>query len=462
MDSVSGPPILHAFSLKTLASSSYYLISRSLSPFTPLARNTILTALQRAIVVGYLEIEESGETYQFGRPEKGSNHVRFSVKNEAFWTQVLLRGDLGFSEAYMVGDIELDPETLGNLWLDNESGMTRIPSIFNRAITALSGLSNAFFGQTRANARLNVISSYDQSNEMHKAFLSKDMMFSCALWSDEEGGIHGDLHPRPDSHPAELEAAQLRKIHHVLRKARVQPGQRIFEVGTGWGALAIEAARTYGCEVDTFTLSIEQKKLADERIREAGLEGLIRVYLMDYREVPPEFEKKFDVFISIEMLEHVGPKHYVTYFKIMDKVLKSSGATAVVTSVTFPESRYSEYQAEDFMRKYIWPHSCLPSATVLINAANVASQGRFTLEGVENHGGHYARTLREWDRRFVANVTPELLAKDLPNMAEDPAMFETFRRKWRYLFAYAAAGLAHGYLTDHMLTFIRPDVPPIQ
>ena len=143
-------------------------------------------------------------------------------------------------------------------------------------------------------------------------------MYSCALWSEAEGGMRGDLEIGPRA--GDLEAAQLRKIHHVLRAARVKPGHRVLEFGSGWGGLAIEvnvvvdvhvnrnlhrlqAARFYGCEVDTLTLSIEQKRLAEERIKEAGLESRIRVHLLDYREIPVEFEKVFDAFVSVEMLE---------------------------------------------------------------------------------------------------------------------------------------------------------------
>lgn len=143
-------------------------------------------------------------------------------------------------------------------------------------------------------------------------------MYSCALWGEAEGGVRGDLDVGPVQ--GDLERAQLRKIHHVLRAARVKPGHRILEFGSGWGGLAIEvsslplvsgtsrlnntqAARSFGCEVDTLTLSIEQKKLAEERIKEAGLEDRIRVHLMDYREIPAEFEKAFDAFVSVEMLE---------------------------------------------------------------------------------------------------------------------------------------------------------------
>lgn len=148
-------------------------------------------------------------------------------------------------------------------------------------------------------------------------------MYSCALWGDEEGGIDGDLLSGPT--PNDLETAQLRKIHHVLNKARVRPGHRILEFGSGWGGLAIEvcisvvcapyhshinttnqAARTYGCSVDSLTLSIEQKTLAEQRVKAAGLDHLVRIHLMDYRDIPSHFEHAFDAFVSIEMLEHVG------------------------------------------------------------------------------------------------------------------------------------------------------------
>ncbi|KAH9049209.1 Mycolic acid cyclopropane synthetase-domain-containing protein, partial [Lactarius deliciosus] len=429
-------------------------------------RSSTLAALQRAVQVGHLEIEESGVVHRFGSPENSENHVRIVVLNDSFWKQIFLLLSVHVlnyvstvSEAYLMGDIELKSDNLEgfmSLWLENESQMTSLNSVFKRISSAVSGVYIALFGQTLTQARLNCVAGYDQSNELFKAFLSKEMMYSSALFSEEEGGVHGDLLPQLRRHTADLEQAQLRKIHHVLRQARVQAGQRILEFGSGWGAVAIEAARTYRCEVDTLTLSIEQKELAEERIREAGLQDLVRVHLMDYREIPPSFEKKFDAFISIEMIEHVGPKYFTTYFEIVDKALKSKDATAVVTCSSLPEWRHSVYQAEDFSRKYIWPNSYLPTPTIIINAANAGSQGRFILEGVENHGFHCGRTIREWGRRFATNATPEVLAKDFPSMT-DPVIFEAFRRKWRYLFAYADAGLAHGYLTSHMFTFIRTD-----
>ncbi|KAJ7896032.1 cyclopropane-fatty-acyl-phospholipid synthase [Mycena olivaceomarginata] len=451
-------PPQFAPSTKALQSTSTSLLSLSFRPHSWLcafARSSILTVLDDAISVGHLTITDAEGSHYYGHYQKGCNDVQLKVVNENFWLRLMLP----VSEAYMIGDVEVsDLKSAMNLWLENQSGMeATLSSTVAKISSTVSGLYNSFLGQSRSNARLNVIASYDQSNELFKAFLSKEMMYSCALWDDAEGGVRGDLVTGPI--PGDLEAAQRRKIHHVLRKARVKPGHRILEFGSGWGGLAIEAARSFGCEVDTLTLSIEQKKLAEERIREAGLENQIRVHLLDYREIPAEFEKAFDAFVSIEMLEHVGAKYYNLYFKLVDFALKSSEATIVISASTFPESRYSGYQAEDFMRRYMWPNSCLPSATALITAANVGSQGRFTLEGVENHAAHYPRTLREWGRRLEANTTQELVSKDYPGL-RDRSDYEAFKRKWQYLFAYAGAGFAKGYITCHMLTFIRQNDTP--
>ncbi|KAF7301242.1 Cyclopropane-fatty-acyl-phospholipid synthase [Mycena indigotica] len=462
MSTQSCVPPQYAPSSKALQSTSSSLLSLTFRPHAWLcafARSSILTVLDEAITIGHLTISDNDGTHHYGQYSKGGNNVHFKVVNDNFWLRIMLSGDLGFSEAYMIGDVEVaDLRGAMNLWLENQNGMeATLSSIVSKISSAVSGLYNGILGQTQSQARLNVIASYDQSNELFKAFLSKEMMYSCALWDSPEGGVRGDLESGPT--PGDLESAQLRKIHHVLRKARVRPGDRILEFGSGWGGLAIEAARSFGCEVDTLTLSIEQKKLAEERIKEAGLESRIRVHLLDYREIPAEFEKSFDAFVSIEMLEHVGSKYYSLYFKLVDFALKSSRGTVVISASTFPESRYTGYQAEDFMRKYMWPNSCLPSATALITAAQTGSQGRFTLEGVENHAAHYPRTLREWGRRLEANLTQDLVSRDYPAL-RDRSDYDAFKRKWQYLFAYAGAGFAKGYITCHMLTFIRQNDTP--
>jgi cyclopropane-fatty-acyl-phospholipid synthase len=426
--------------------------------FAYYARSSILSALERLISVGHLTIVDEQGTFRYGKFHKTTPAIHLRVIRESFWVRVLLSGDIGFSEAYMIGDIEVsDLNGLLKLFIDNYAQVSSVSSFLTRFTSTVSAGLNAFFGQSLSQARLNAMASYDQSNELFMAFLSQEMMYSCALWGKTEGGIRGDLEGWRD--PEDLESAQLRKIHHVLSKANVKPGHRILEFGSGWGGLAIEAASFYGCEVDTLTLSIEQKKLAEQRIAAAGLSDKIRVHLMDYREIPAEFENAFDAFVSIEMLEHVGPQYYTTYFQCVDFALKKANASAVVTSSTFPECRYSEYQAEDFMRKYMWPNSCLPSASALVKAAQSGSHGNLTLDTIENHSQHYPRTLREWGRRLEENLEQARVAKDCPGL-EDPFQYTAFKRKWEYLFAYAGAGFAKGYISCHMLSFSRPGDAP--
>ncbi|KAI0761759.1 cyclopropane-fatty-acyl-phospholipid synthase [Irpex lacteus] len=419
---------------------------------TQFARSSICSFLSTAIHSGYLQIEEHGSKSEYG-DRSALNVVHVSILDENFWRRVLLTGDLGFGEAYMLGEIEIDNlPGIMRLWLDNQDSFSEFSTHFARLLSFISSLANALFGQSKFQARLNAIASYDQSNDLFEAFLSKEMMYSCALWGAEEGGVDGDLSSGPLSD--DLESAQRRKIHYVLKRARVKPGHRILEFGSGWGGLAIEAARTFGCEVDSLTLSKEQKTLAEARIKAAGLEDKIRIHLLDYRDIPSTFRHSFDAFVSIEMLEHVGSRHYKEYFSLVDYALKPSNATVVVTSSTFPESRYTGFQAQDFMRKYMWPNSCLPSATALVTAAYAGAGGRFTLEGVENHAAHYPRTLRTWDRRLKENLKQEVIAKSYPSLS-DPLEYAIFKRKWEYFFAYAGEGFLKGYITCHMLTFIR-------
>ncbi|KAF9782351.1 Mycolic acid cyclopropane synthetase-domain-containing protein [Thelephora terrestris] len=433
--------------------SSFFPTSWSMS----FARSSVFSFLQSALRVGHLEITDSQGVHRFGTYERGRNTVRMTVNNDLFYVRVLASADIGLSESYMMSDIDVvDLKGMMNLWLDNYDEMTGLDSTLSSLSAMVSGLYNAFLGQSPSRARLNVMDAYDQSNDLFKGFLSDEMMYSCALWSDEEGGFRGDF--LPTARPSDLETAQLRKIRHVLTMARVKPGMKVLEFGSGWGAMAIEAARSFGAEVDTLTLSIEQKTLAEDRVREAGLQGRIRVHLMDYRDMPADWAGRFDAFVSVEMLEHVGTQHYETYFKLVDWALKDKNATAVVTSTTFPEARYRTYQPEDFMRRYMWPNSALPCVTALVTATTKASQNRFSVQSVENHGAHYPRTLREWSRRLEANVTADTMAKRYPGL-RDPAAFETFRRKWGYLFAYAGAGFAKGYISCHMLTFYKNGMP---
>lgn len=242
--------------------------------------------------------------------------------------------------------------------------------------TALNALINTRFVNSLSNSLSNISAHYDISNRMFESFLSRDMTYSCAIFGEEEGGVEGDLVHGVRRVAAvegvdELEEAQMRKLRTIISRAKLSKGDKVLEIGSGWGSFAIlvsvsraprtttshsrsspavfiiiifsQAVKTTGCTVDTLTLSIEQKLLAEARIEEAGLSASIRVHLLDYRSLPDTFTHAFDRVVSIEMIEAVGKEFLPTYFATVDKVLKVDRGLAVVQVITMPEARFESY-----------------------------------------------------------------------------------------------------------------------
>ena len=173
---------------------------------------------------------------------------------------------------------------------------------------------------------------------MFAAFLSPDMTYSCPIWRQQ----CGDGSEMEET----LEGAQMRKLRRYIDRARIKPSDHVLEIGTGWGSFAIEAVKRTGCRVTTLTLSKEQKILAEERIRDEGLEDQIEVKLMDYRELPVP-EKLYDKVVSIEMLESVGQEYLATYFQCISRLLKQDGGIAVFQCITMPEGRHEAYSRSE-------------------------------------------------------------------------------------------------------------------
>jgi len=206
-------------------------------------------------------------------------------------------------------------------------------------------------------------------------------------------------------------------------------------------------------------LSTEQKALADERVAEAGLSDRVRVHLLDYRNLPESWHHQFDAFVSCEMVEAVGLQDHPTYFKMIDWALRLDRGAAVITATAQPEFRYTELQPDDFARHYHWANTFLPNATYFPQALQRALPGKLVLARYEDHAPHYPRTLREWRRRFESNfqgTVVEAVVKQHPALA-DPKSMEAFKRKWIYMFEYAAAGYASAYTALGCWTFARPE-----
>ncbi|KKY15618.1 putative cyclopropane-fatty-acyl-phospholipid synthase [Phaeomoniella chlamydospora] len=298
------------------------------------------------------------------------------------------------------------------------------------------------------NALLNISAHYDISNEMFAAFLSPDMTYSCPIWSSKE-----DTKSRGES----LEQAQYRKLDRFIDNAKIKRGDHVLEIGTGWGSFAIRAVGRTGCRVTSLTLSREQKELAEKRIAEAGFTENIEVLLCDYRALPMPREGPYDKIVSIEMLEAVGREFLATYFECVDKLLKPQGGIAVFQCITMPETRYEAYsKGEDFIRKYIFPGGHLPTITQLVDSIARGSNNTLIVDGIENIGGHYAKTLRIWKESFMENfderVRPALIAEHRGMTQQDA---DLFMRKWEYYFTYCEAGFNTKTLGDVIITVGR-------
>ncbi|KAI1790039.1 S-adenosyl-L-methionine-dependent methyltransferase [Ganoderma leucocontextum] len=421
-----------------------------------LARSTVCAALEQGITKGRVTIAERAGSYTFGDtdPIVPSRHGYLHVHDETFWVRVYVWYDIGFSEAFLNGEFTSpDLKMVLNIYVDNHLTLDALSTIVYAFNSAVEAVTQRFSHDVLKSVEN--VAGYDASNELYRAFLSSEMQYSCPLWGEAEGGVRGDLegHRRP----GDLENAQRRKIETILRKARLRSGDRLLEIGSGWGSVAIAAAQM-GCTVDTITLSVEQHTLAIERVNEAGVSERVRVHLMDYRSLPPHFHKAFDACISIEMLEAVGVEWMQTYIRTIDWALKDDRAVVVLSATTYPEGTHRSIQGNDFVRKYHWPNCTLPSATSLANAFQDTLHGQFSLEAIEDIGCHYPRCLREWRRRLDENWS-ETLLHSLQNRypaLKDEKMLSVFRRRWEYMYVYMEVAYSRVWLSLPIWTFVRP------
>ncbi|KII86625.1 hypothetical protein PLICRDRAFT_114061 [Plicaturopsis crispa FD-325 SS-3] len=462
------------------------------------------------ITIGELRVFTYSHIYTFpapGSPAAANNpkpnlKAELRVVNDVFWVRLCTMSDLGFAEAYMYGDVECDDlVTLfqASMFLLNRENLAGLNSSVSYLFTLPQKLTSYRFVNTISNSRSNISAHYDISNDMFKGFLSEDMTYSCAIFEDLDGDVRdgndskwsggANLQrvksataesPKFSSSPAvptplpeasvsastaadPLHAAQLRKLHHIIQKARIFPHQRVLEIGSGWGSLAILIAQSVPhTTVDTLTLSSQQLALARQRIDAAGLSGRVRVHLMDYRAMPAEWAGAFDRVVSVEMIEAVGQEFLGTFWETVDWAMKKDDAVGVVQVITIPEPRYERYIREiDFIRKWVlFPGGFLPTLTLLMTTLSASSSGRLIVDSVSNIGPHYARTLREWRRRFLERfdtVVVPALKREYPDVMDGPRgleEIEVFKRKW-ICTCYCEVGFTTRTLGDHIITFAR-------
>lgn len=359
----------------------------------------------------------------------GAGGPRMTIhRPEEFFRRLGSQPSTGFGESYMTA--AWDADDLGGFLTVLAAGIrTLVPRPLQVMRSAVMPRPPRDERGDKADTQRVVGHHYDLSNDLFETFLDPTMTYSSALFDETVTGtpvVGGDL-----------EQAQERKLDRLLDLARVGDGTHLLEIGSGWGSLALRAARR-GARVRTITLSVAQQQLARERIAEAGLQDRIDVDLCDYRDV----EGRYDAVVSIEMIEAVGWRHWSTYLATIDRVLEPGGRAAI-QAITMPHDRMKATRnTQTWVTKYIFPGGFLPSVRALEEATAGTS---LRLTSTEAIGAHYAETLRQWDEAFLAR------ADEVRALGFD----DTFNRMWHYYLQYSRAGFSSGYLDDHHLVYTK-------
>ncbi|MCG6270472.1 SAM-dependent methyltransferase [Vibrio furnissii] len=408
-----------------MLNSSSLEMPKSLTALQKGARAMAFKSLQ-LLRIGHLTIEEAYDDQdsvieQFGFAHEGQTQAHIRITHPGFYGRVLKGGSIAAAEAYMDG------------WWDSPN-LTAVTELMARNLSALDQLEAQSSWMTRAmnkvghwlkrnsivRAKQNIEAHYDLGNDLYQTFLDERMLYSSALY----------LNTR-DS----LEQAQIQKMDRLCQQLQLTEHDRVIEIGTGWGAMAIYMAQHYGCHVTTTTISEEQYAYAQAEVARLGLEARIKLLKQDYRLLDGQFDK----LVSIEMIEAVGKAYLPSYIAKCQSLLKPGGLMAI-QAITIADQRYDYYSNNvDFIQKYIFPGGFLPSITVLTQMATRHTD--FIVRDVFDLGMDYAKTLADWRLRFEAAI----------NRVEALGYDQRFVRMWRYYLCYCEGGFnARTISTIHM------------
>ncbi len=380
-------------------------------PLAPATRWILKRLLGRRLKGALRVVLPSGECLRFGSAEEAAEPI-VRLNTYRGMARIVRRGAIGFAEGYMNGEIDCSDLT----------GLFRFV-LRNRDYLGASGkfvlsarlrdrIAHARRHNSRPGSRRNIPEHYDLGNAFYRLWLDPTMLYSSGYYRDGA---------------ETLEAAQDAKLQKINDLLEFQGGEKVLEIGCGWGAFALRAAEQYQVHVDGVTLSHEQLDHARKAANERGLSGSCQFRLEDYRDL----EGSYDRIVSIEMIEAVGEAYWSDYFHVLSDRLAPDGAV-VIQAITIDRSRFETYRrSADFIQRYVFPGGMLPTAQII---ERYAAKAGLRLDYVENFGASYARTLREWRRRFEA-AWPEIARQGFD---------EHFRRRWRYYLAYSEAGFEEG------------------
>jgi cyclopropane-fatty-acyl-phospholipid synthase len=345
------------------------------------------------------------------------------IHNYSVLTKTLRRGTVGFAQAYIDGDIEVeDLTTLFRYFLQNKDVLDSEDSFYGRAAKDIAYHLSRH--NSKEGARKNISEHYDLGNDFYGQWLDPSMTYSSALFTSDD---------------LSLEDAQHQKYRRIAELAGVTGGSSVLEIGCGWGGFAETAARDFGAAVYGITLSKEQLAYALERLQRQGLDKLATLRLEDYRDTVGQY----DHVASIEMIEAVGEDHWPIYFRAVHDRLKPGG-TAAIQAITIDERDFEDYKAgPDFIQRFIVPGGMLLTKSAMKEHGERVG---LVLEHVENFRFSYARTLKLWAERFEERWS------EISKLGYD----EEFRRKWLYYLSYCEAGFMEASIDVGIYQYRRP------
>eukprot|EP01039_Chlorochromonas_danica_P006271 gene6271-6913_t len=465
-----------------------------------MCQNQVLSFLQGGMAKGKLTLILPDHSVQVLQGEHPGHEVSVKVLDGWFFLRVALEADIGMAKSFINGDWEVvdspisrvssttsaetssdeleEEECKGKDRVRRHDEYDQLTSFLallvdnmphgnstavglgggwdaKKLLTATIGtaLNKIYYSITMdnslANSQSNIHAHYDLSNDLFSTFLDTEtMMYSSAIFKMIPSAAGASQEGRVCDPHEPLEVAQLRKIDLLL--SQLQPldaSHTLLDIGFGWGGIVIRAAQKFGCKVKGITLSTEQLRYAQEKVKTLGLEGLVDLELIDYRLFSERCAKqgqRFHRIVSCEMIEAVGHNYLPCFFRAVEQLLEHDGVF-VMQAITMPDSRYSVYlNSADFIKTMIFPGGCCPSLSALLQA--MASESTLYLDHCVNYNVHYAETLRRWRLRFNAN-------RDLVySLGFDQA----FIKLWNFYLCYCEAGFAKQVLNLQILTFSRP------
>jgi cyclopropane-fatty-acyl-phospholipid synthase len=403
-------------------------VSFALPAGAPATARAVLRLLQR-LQHGTLDLQfPDGTQARFGSGLPSSDRPRAAIRllDWQVFGAALKSGDIGFAESWIDGHwTSPDLVALLQLFIANREAIESVVygSWWGRLAYRVKHLLNR---NSRAGSRKNIHAHYDIGNPFYRLWLDETMNYSSA-W------FQGDLNkPMPE--------AQHAKVRRALQECRLQPGQRLLEIGCGWGALAEAATRDFGARVTGVTLSSEQLAWAQERLARAGHAAHADLRLQDYRDID---DGPYDAIASIEMFEAVGREYWGGYFATLSKQLKAGGH-ACIQSITIRDDLFERYvSGTDFIQQYIFPGGLLPSVSAF--RAEAAKAGLEVVNELR-FGADYAETLRRWRASFLQSDGP------LRQLGFDTR----FMRIWEFYLAYCEAAFATGNTDVVQFTLRKP------